>query len=183
MKERMHRFIWLFMAILFVLTALGVGVYAFWQNTHGSGSGSQYIKCSAPLSSEKFSLTSSNASKVKGTKLVGFRSVSSVGYVKCTDFKAGSGAAAQASSTVTVLYSGALANDGTIFDSSVDNGQPLTIALNQVIQGWTAGIPGMKVGGERRLYIPAQYGYGSQAQAGIPADSDLVFDVTLLSVK
>jgi FKBP-type peptidyl-prolyl cis-trans isomerase len=182
-KEHVHRAIWLFMAVLFIVTALGVGVYAFLVNTHNGGSGNQsnnYIKC--PLKPVTAKQSKKNG-KLQGAKLAGFTPVKHVDYLQCQDLKVGSGATVTASSTITAIYTGALANNGTIFQSSEDTGQPFTTALTQVIQGWTAGIPGMKVGGQRRLIIPAQYAYGPQAQAGIPANSDLVFDITLLAVK
>jgi FKBP-type peptidyl-prolyl cis-trans isomerase len=187
MKERIHRFIWLFMAILFIVTALGVGVYAFWTNTHNDSSGtggaaaSNYIKC--PLKPVTAAQDKKDG-KLQGAKLAGFTPVKHIDFVQCQDLKVGTGATAGATSTVTAHYTGALASDGTIFQSSEDSGQPFTAALNNgVIQGWTAGVPGMKVGGVRRLFIPAQYAYGSQSVAGIPANSDLVFDITLLGVK
>ena len=83
---------------------------------------------------------------------------------------------------MTVHYTGALTADGTIFQSSKDTGQPATFGLDQVIKGWTEGIPGMKEGGKRRLIIPAEMAYGAQERPGIPANSALVFDVELISV-
>ena len=183
-KERVHRFIWLFMAILFIVTALGVGVYAFWVNTHNSSGDSQannYIKC--PLKPVT-TMQDKKDGKLQGAKLAGFTPVRHIDYLQCQDLKLGSGAAASASSTVTAIYTGALASNGVIFQSSEDTGQPFTAALGSgVIQGWSAGVPGMKAGGKRRLFIPAQYAYGPQSVAGIPPNSDLVFDITLLAVK
>jgi len=181
-KERIHRFIWLFMAILFIVTALGVGVYAFWVNTKGSGNSqaNNYIKCPVkPVAA----VQTKKDGKLQGEKLAGFTPVKHVDYLQCQDLKVGTGATAAPTSTITAIYTGALASDGTIFQSSEDTGQPLSEPLSQLIPGWQAGIPGMKVGGQRRLFIPAQYAYGPQAQQGIPANSDLVFDMTLLAVK
>jgi peptidylprolyl isomerase len=74
-------------------------------------------------------------------------------------------------------------SDGTIFQSSKDMGRPATFGLNQVIAGWTQGVPGMKVGGTRRLIIPAAQAYGSSSpSANIPANSDLVFDIELSAI-
>lgn len=181
-KEHVHRFIWGFMAVLFVVTALGVGIYAFWVNTHGSNnSSSNYISCPLkPVSAKQQKING----KLQGAKLAGFTPVKHIDFVKCQDLKVGTGATASANSTVTATYTGALASNGTIFQSSDDSGTPFTAALNNgVIPGWSAGVPGMKVGGTRRLFIPAQYAYGSQSVAGIPPNSDLVFDITLLAVK
>jgi FKBP-type peptidyl-prolyl cis-trans isomerase len=180
----MHEFLkrggWVFLALLFIITALGVGVYAFVVNTH-STPGSNYISC--PQKSVGQQKPGKNG-KYQGAKLVGFVPVKHVDYVSCQDIKVGTGATATAASTVTATYTGALANTGVIFQSSLDSGQPFTASLQSgVIPGWSAGIPGMKVGGTRRILIPAQYAYGNQAVAGIPPNSDLVFDVTLLAVK
>ena len=90
------------------------------------------------------------------------------------------------SSTVSVLYTGAVASTGKIFQASTDNGpSPVTFPLSEVIVGWQKGIPGMKVGGVRQLLIPANEAYGASppAGSGIPANAALVFNITLLSVK
>jgi len=89
-----------------------------------------------------------------------------------------------ATDEVTVHYSGWLTN-GTMFDSSVAGGAPLTFPLDRVIAGWTEGVQLMVVGEKRRFWIPSELGYGSREAAGglIPANSMLVFDVELLSIK
>lgn len=182
MRERLHRFVWLFLAILFVVTALGVGVYAFWTNTHTSNQPS-YISCAKGA---KVPNQQPADGKVRGTKLADFTPLGSkhISYLSCTDFKVGTGAQVTADNQmVTVKYVGALASTGEIFDDSFDNGQDFSTQLTQVITGWSSGLLGMKTGGIRRLLIPAQYAYGSQSISGIPANSDLVFDVQLVSVK
>lgn len=181
MKEFLKRGGWVFLAVLFVGTALVGGIYALVSNSGSSSPSSSYIKC--PQKTITAKQQKQNA-KLQGAKLAGFTPVKNVSYLQCWDLKVGSGSVATAASTVTANYTGALANSGVIFQSSLDSGQPFTAQLNGgVIPGWTAGIPGMKVGGTRRLLIPAQYAYGSQSVAGIPPNSDLVFDVTLLAVK
>jgi FKBP-type peptidyl-prolyl cis-trans isomerase len=181
MKEFLRRGGWVFLAILFIVTALGVGVYAFVVNTNGSATKTDYITCGTKKIGEQ---KKGSNGKYEEAQLVDFTPIKHVDFVKCDDTKVGNGAVAAPTSTVTAIYTGAVASTGKIFQSSLDTGQPFTAQLNSgVIQGWAAGIPGMKVGGSRRLYIPAQYAYGSQSVAGIPPNSDLVFDVTLLAVK
>ncbi len=95
---------------------------------------------------------------------------------------------AQSGTTVTVHYTGWLnKNDAADkkFDSSVDRNKPFTfkLGIGQVIKGWDEGVAGMKIGEKRRLFIPANLGYGTRgAGAIIPPDSALIFDVELISV-
>lgn len=97
--------------------------------------------------------------------------------------KEGTGAAPTASSTVKVHYTGKLV-DGTVFDSSVERGEPIEFPLGQVIPGWTEGLQLMKPGGKATLYIPAKLAYGEQGIPGtIPPNSTLIFDVELLEAK
>ena len=88
---------------------------------------------------------------------------------------------AAAGDSVKVRYTGWLAGNGVSFDGGPDK-PAISFGLDRVIAGWTHGIPGMKVGGVRRLYIPAQHAYGSQDKGKIPPNSDLVFEVKLIRV-
>jgi peptidylprolyl isomerase len=100
------------------------------------------------------------------------------------DYKLGDGAEAHTGDTVAVHYRGTL-KDGTEFDSSLTRPRPLVFPLGQgrVIKGWDVGIAGMKVGGLRKLIIPAKLAYGERARGKIPANADLTFTVELMSVK
>ena len=100
------------------------------------------------------------------------------------DEKVGDGAAPQKGKRVTVHYTGTL-TDGKKFDSSRDRGQPFkfVIGVGQVIAGWDEGVMSMKVGGKRKLIIPANLGYGARGAGGvIPPNAELHFDVELLGV-
>jgi peptidylprolyl isomerase len=96
--------------------------------------------------------------------------------------KEGKGEAARTGAKVKVHYTGWL-TDGTIFDSSVGRKEPEEFPLNRLIKGWQEGVPGMKVGGVRRLKIPPELGYGEKERDKIPANSTLVFEIELLEVE
>jgi FKBP-type peptidyl-prolyl cis-trans isomerase FkpA len=102
-----------------------------------------------------------------------------------TDLVVGTGTAATATSRVTVSYTGWLYDTskpdgkGTQFDSSPN----ATFVLSSVIAGWQRGVPGMKVGGQRRLIVPPELAYGSAGSGAIPPNATLVFDIGLLAVQ
>jgi FKBP-type peptidyl-prolyl cis-trans isomerase FkpA len=101
------------------------------------------------------------------------------------DLQVGTGQEAKAGDTVEVHYTGWLTN-GKKFDSSVDRGKPFSFKLGagNVIQGWDEGVAGLKVGGKRKLTIPANLGYGKRgAGSVIPPDAELIFEVELLRIK
>jgi len=125
--------------------------------------------------------------RLKGTPLLDFIPLGKKGKVEeltIIDTVIGDGAVVPADATITAHYTGALCSDGTIFESSHDSNNPATFGLHQVIEGWTRGVPGMKVGGTRRLIIPSEMAYGSRrASSAIAPNSDLVFDIELLAVS
>lgn len=94
----------------------------------------------------------------------------------------GNGKSPTATDMVKVHYHGTLL-DGSVFDSSVDRGQPISFGLNQVIPGWTEGLQLMKEGGKTRLFIPSELAYGDRAAGTIPPGSLLIFDVELIEVQ
>jgi FKBP-type peptidyl-prolyl cis-trans isomerase FkpA len=107
-----------------------------------------------------------------------------VSELRWDDIVEGTGNEAHAHDVVTIHYTGALASNGEIFDSSHKRGEQAEFPLDQLIQGWQEGIPGMKVGGTRRLYIPAEKGYGERgAGETIPPNSDLIFDIELFATQ
>lgn len=173
MRDKLRRAGWLFLVLLFVGTGLGIGLVAFWQATHPK-------KETSPVSN-----VNQPSQLLQGTQLSDFTPVTKVDSLQATDIQVGTGTEAKPGATVTVHYTGAVAVTGVIFESSNDSGQPVTFGLGQVIKGWTDGVPGMKVGGQRRLLIPASLAYGANPPpgSGIPSNADLVFDIFLLEVK
>lgn len=101
------------------------------------------------------------------------------------DLKVGEGKEAKSGDSVVMHYIGTLV-DGTKFDSSYDRGEPFTtqIGVGQVIKGWDLGVPGMKIGGKRKLTIPSDLAYGERgAGAVIGPNATLIFEVELLDIK
>jgi FKBP-type peptidyl-prolyl cis-trans isomerase len=175
--SKWQRAAWLFLTALFIFTGVGLGVWAFWVNTHPSKE--DQAKTTTNTTKDN------NVNKLAGKPLANFTPVASITTLQKIDTKVGDGAEAKSSSTVTAHYTGAVAATGLVFQSSYDTGQPAQFPLSQVIKGWTEGVPGMKVGGTRRLLIPASLAYGANppSGSGIPANADLVFDITLVAVQ
>ncbi|MFZ1250336.1 MAG: FKBP-type peptidyl-prolyl cis-trans isomerase [Candidatus Microsaccharimonas sp.] len=119
----------------------------------------------------------------EGTKLQGFDPREEVTELEIIDVEVGTGEEVKPGATITAHYTGALVKNGIIFQSSHDFGDAITFGLGQVISGWTNGVPGMKIGGTRRLIIPSEQAYGASSPApNIPANSDLVFDIDLVAI-
>lgn len=121
--------------------------------------------------------------KYEGTKLADFEPRENVEQLEIIDIAEGNGETVNPGATITAHYTGALCKNGIIFQSSHDFGDAITFPLSGVISGWTDGVPGMKIGGMRRLIIPAEQAYGASSPApNIPANSDLVFDIELTAI-
>ena len=99
------------------------------------------------------------------------------------DLQTGDGKAVVKGALITAHYTGWL-EDGTVFDSSVQKGRPFqcVIGTGRVIKGWDLGLMGMRVGGRRKLFVPAHLGYGERTVGRIPANSNLIFEIELLEV-
>lgn len=184
MARKRERAFALFGAILFLGTssALTVAVIITLIQQHKKPDTGAASQAASTKSSE--AKVDNKPTVLQGTKLAGFAPVASIAQLQAVDTTPGTGDTVKAGDTVNVDYTGAVAATGVIFQSSLDSGQPVSFGLAQVIKGWTDGIPGMKVGGTRRLLIPAALAYGANPPqgSGIPANADLVFDVTLHSV-
>lgn len=168
--NKSSRFFALILALLFLFTSSALTI-AF------VVSQASKPKTSATPSTNK----KASATMLQGKPLENFTVLASIPELKTEDIKVGTGDEVQKGDTVTTDYTGAVAGTGIVFQSSKDSGQTVSFGLNQVIKGWTESIPGMKEGGTRRLFIPAALAYGSTPppQSGIPANADLVFDVTV----
>lgn len=174
-KQKAQRVFIIVIVLAFVVSSLGVSGLVIWDLAKGDKSSDNSQQAdSAEIQKQLEQLQSQQQNNQEAGKL------------ESTDIKVGEGAEAVAGKKVTVHYTGTLKSDGSKFDSSVDRGEPFTFTLGvgQVIQGWDQGVVGMKVGGKRKLVIPAALAYGDQSPApSIPANSDLVFEVELLGVE
>ncbi len=162
-------------ALLFLGTSVGVAVTVVWQAR-------QQRQQETSLTDSETNNTEGNV--LKGTKLADFEPVDSVKELKIIDIKVGTGDVVKEGATVVAHYTGASALNGIIFESSHDRGEPIPFGLNEVIAGWTQGVPGMKVGGIRRLIIPSNLAYGERGSPpAISPNEPLVFDIELTAIQ
>lgn len=189
-KDNATRFGTLFMAALFLITAVAFTAVAIWQSSteeDPSDVASLQEQLNQQLQVENNQPTGENM--LEGTKLADFTPVTTpITELQIIDLEEGTGEVVKEGASVTAHYTGALVNTGVIFQSSHDRGQPIPFSLNGVIAGWTEGVPGMKVGGKRRLIIPAEKAYGAAPEGYVyqPGDSPLgplVFDIELTAVE
>lgn len=164
-----------FLVGLMVFSAIGTGILLLSQDDSSVSSQSGLDSSTTDPSQNPISVN-------EGDNVDRYLPTGPVTELVAEDLVVGTGKAVVATDSVTVHYTGWLATDGTVFDSSVERGQPATFPLSGVIQGWQEGIPGMQVGGKRRLVIPADLAYGPQGNSGIPPNSALVFEVELINI-
>lgn len=168
-----------FGAFLFLASACALTIFVIFQSSSGdsanqTASNSQQKTCSDSQSEP--TLTAPEA----------YQPTEPVTALQSTDLEAGSGAGAKDGDCLVVKYYGTLASNGTKFDENFTDATAFafTLGQGQVIEGWDKGMVGLKVGGTRRLVIPAKQAYGSQSPSeAIPANSDLVFVVKLLRIQ
>ena len=173
------------LALVFLVTSLGFSGLVIWQIHQENQQKDKITDVTDKINSE--STTESTTPKegsLEGTQLTDFTPVEKIATLEKIDTVVGDGDEVKAGDTVTAHYTGAVAATGKIFQSSLDGGQPIPFSLASVIKGWTDGVPGMKVGGKRRLLIPADQAYGATPPggSGIPANADLVFDIELVKI-
>jgi FKBP-type peptidyl-prolyl cis-trans isomerase len=167
-------------ALAAVLVAAGC------QQDNGAGGGSAAAPSSSAKPNPATPATNASAAATPATGATAAASdvTTTASGLKYQVLKHGTGAISpKATDTVKVHYHGTLL-DGTVFDSSVERGEPISFPLNRVIQGWTEGLQLMKVGDKFKFTIPSNLAYGpSSPSAKIPANSTLVFEVELLGIE
>lgn len=176
MARKRDRVFALVVALAFLVTTVGVGVgvvYQIIQDGREDGSANELQLDQAGVGDK--------ANNEERKKMDNFTPIAKVDSLQIIDQQEGTGEVVKPGDKVTVDYTGAIAATGEVFQSSKDMGEPISFSLDGVIAGWTEGMPGMKVGGKRRLLIPADKAYGANppAGSGIPANADLVFDIEL----
>ncbi len=200
MASKSQRFMALTLAVLFLATTVATGAVVIWQireenkakqitdRSSADGSASPLNQASEQLNPQE------KPNMLEGTQLANFTaSAERVQAVQATDTVPGTGQEVKKGDKITAHYTGALVASGKIFQSSIDTGSPFSATLltsaespdgRGLIEGWVEGIPGMKVGGTRRLVIPAAKAYGpGGSPPSIPGDADLVFDIELVSIN
>lgn len=183
------------LAGLFLLTTIGTTAYVLWQinqddvlvseteqdkideaNAQAAAQNEEAAEASQACGAGTFAA-------VEPREIPSVTTSSDVTELETTDVRVGDGEEVQPGDCVAALYYGTLASDGTRFDGNYATGTPIEFSLNGVIEGWTVGIPGMNVGGVRRLVIPANQAYGATERPGIPANSVLIFEVEIIAAK
>lgn len=179
--SRGQRVFWLSMAAMFFITTVAFTGMVLWQMRQDDKTRRQAEATQKALEDLQ---AGNQEGKLEGKPMQGFTPVEKINELQSTDLKEGTGEAVTPGATITAHYTGAVAATGVVFQSSYDAGQPATFGLAAVIAGWTEGVPGMKVGGIRRLLIPAEKAYGANPpqNSNIPANADLVFDIELVKI-
>lgn len=197
MPETAQRVGIILITLLFVGTTIGATAYAIYANNQDNSaqtlSQEEIDKLTQQSKEEPVNPITCNSDPalnytaqppLAGKPLPNYVPQNAIPELACTDIVVGTGAEVAPGATITANYTGAVASTGTVFQSSLDQGQPIAFSLSQVIAGWSQGVPGMKEGGKRRIYIPSSLAYGANPpqNSGIPADANLVFDVEVVKI-
>ncbi len=163
-----------------VIAMIGAGVYFGTQSDPNLSPSAT----STPTQPTTSTTTKKETNTLEGKPLADFTPTTEVKELQKIDITPGTGEEVKPGDTITAHYTGAVAATGIVFQSSLDMGQPIAFSLNGVIKGWTQGVPGMKVGGKRRLIIPSELAYGANppSGSGIPANAALAFDIELVKI-
>lgn len=192
MTKMSHRIFSLTMALVFIISAVAFSGFVIYQMQQDRKTADQQAALQKFQQEQQAKTQAEQQAKcpqgVPADALPApevFKPEGKTAELQTTDLEEGTGDAAKNGDCLVVKYYGTLASNGTLFDESFTKPTSFSFTLGQgsVIEGWEKGMLGMKAGGTRRLVIPAAQGYGSQSQAKIPADSDLVFVVKLLEIK
>jgi len=186
MAKPHERFFALILALLFLVSSVAVTGIVVWQVQQQK----KAEKAMQGAADDAASNTKQppKEGQLQGTSLANFTPIDKpADKLETIDLKEGTGEAVKAEDTITAHYTGAYAINGEIFESSKDSGQPATFPLSGVIQGWQQGVPGMKVGGVRRLVIPGLLAYGDAPTGYTPGSGarplgTLVFDIELVKI-
>lgn len=177
----------LILAALFLITSLASGVAVVWQIRQEGKESKTAPQETANTETVPAPACATSAvdSQITLPAPEAFKPEGDVTSLQVTDLEAGTGEPVKAGDCLVTKYYGTVAATGTKFDENftMPKALKLTIGKGSVIKGWDEGLVGMKPGGTRRLVIPANLAYGEEESEAIPANSDLVFVVKLLSIE
>lgn len=191
--EYARRFGTLMLASIFLITTVAFSAIIFWQsrsnNSNSDLTPEQQQMIQQAVNQQDQPNNPQGETMLQGTPLADFTPITEpITELQKIDLVEGSGEVVQPGARVTAHYTGAYVVNGEIFQSSHDTGSPIPFGLNEVISGWTEGVPGMKVGGKRRLIIPGAQAYGEAPDGYTPGSTErpmgpLVFDIEITAVE
>lgn len=184
MTQKRDRFFAAFGAALFLVTASALTITVIYSAISAKNDSSKTSTSTADSKTKAKTCEDNLAEPVLSVPDI-YKSDTKFATLGTTDLEAGTGQAAKDGDCLVMKYYGTLASNGTMFDENFTKTTAFafTLGQGQVITGWDKGLVGMKVGGTRRLDIPAADGYGAQGSGAIPANADIVFTVKLLRIQ
>ncbi len=188
MAKPHERIFALIAAVLFLSTSVAFSSVVIWQiykDNKDSKQTAQAQKAVADVQKKTQGCSIGSVPSSVETVPETFKPDGPVSTLGTIDLKPGTGTASKAGDCLIVKYNGTLASDGTKFDGNFDKPTALRFQVGQgsVIKGWDQGMIGVKIGGVRRLVIPAALAYGAQSAGTVPPNSDLVFAVELIKIQ